>query len=171
MAHPFLRVPAEHRRAIGWALFGATLAVAVALTAIDQALPVGILTFELCAYGDRCDPMIASYAQTRFEVGASLGLDYLFMPLYAALFSWGLVFASEARGEVVRRIAAWLARGSVLAAMLDAIENAALYAMMAAEGATPLTAWTASGCASVKLALLLIAGLAIAVIRLLPRRS
>ena len=170
MSHPLLRVPAAHRHVIGGALFGATAAVAIALHAIDRAMPVGILTFELCALGDRCDSMIAGYAATRFEVGASLGLDYLFMPLYAALFSWGLVFVAAPRGPRAARVAQWLAWGTVLAAILDAIENAALYAMVAAGRATPVTAWTATSCASVKLALLAAAAIAMLVIRLLPRR-
>jgi hypothetical protein len=92
--------------------------------------PDGIVTFELIGSKAGADRILNSWGERgRVVAGLNLGLDYLFMLVYAAGLGLGAVIAgrSHARFSLVRagfgRILAW---ASLLAGLLDAIENYAL---------------------------------------------
>jgi hypothetical protein len=175
MRHPFDRVPRDKRRLVVIGLVTATLAVMAALKAIDASLetaptPHGIVSFEVCAFDQSCARAVDAYRPVRLAAGMSLGLDYLFMPLYAAAIAASLVFVAGRRGPRARSIAALLAWGSFVAALFDAIENAALYGMLAADRATPALAWTAAIFATAKFALIFAALVGLLVVPLASRR-
>jgi hypothetical protein len=156
------------------ALLVATIATMAALIAIDRSLrneitPLGVISYELCAWTDSCQAATDAYRSARLAAGASIGLDYLFMPLYAATLAAALIFVAARRDERARPIAAGLAWAVFVAGALDGIENVALYRMLATESATPLLGWTATLCATVKLVLVAIGLLALGALALLPR--
>jgi hypothetical protein len=176
MRHPFERIAPERRLVALIAFIVPTLAVMFALQAIDRSLvtdptPQGIVSFEVCAFDGSCAAAIAAYEDVALEAGMSLGLDYLFMPLYAAAIAATLVFVAARRSERVRSIAAGIAWGSFAAAIFDAAENAALYGMLASGQATPWLAWTAAICASIKFLLVAAGIVACIVVAFLPRVS
>lgn len=166
MHHPLARFsPAAQRRAL-LPLSAATLLLTAVLQGVDRPLqtaaaPWGIVSFELAGSLAAAQAIIASWDQTaQLHAALSLGLDYLYMPLYAVTIALACLWAA---GGVVRpwRVAARLgfvlAWGLGLAALLDALENAALWqVLLGSEGA----AWpvVARWCAIAKFALV-IAGL------------
>lgn len=152
------------------------LVVMIALSIIDHSLrtastPSGIISFELCALAGSCSAVVAAYHPVALQAGLSLGLDYLFIPLYTGALAAALVFVAARRSPPVRATASWLAWGLTLAAVLDAVENVALYRMLALGSATPATSWTASGPAALKLLLVALAIVALPIVALCPRRT
>jgi len=148
---------------LAWASLVLALVTLAALTAINAHLrnevaPQGIVSFELCAYSGSCGAMRESWgAEARSWAGLSLGLDYLFMLLYAATVFLALRLVADrvpARLRRPTRAIAWAALG---AAAADAVENYSLAQLLsrAADG----HAWPAAIFATIKFILL---GLALA---------
>ncbi len=155
--HPATRV-APHALSASfhrW-LFATALVAAVLLTTGDPlrnaVVTAGVFTLEL-NFG-ALPAMIASYdAETRHLLGFQLGFDYLFMPLYAQGLCLGLARARAVRGLPVGGALHALLWAIWLAAVCDAVENAAL--MLACLGpATPTQGWVATVFAGVKFAIL-----------------
>lgn len=130
-----------------WRLFLLSLvlgvAVMVALTGQGRPLrteeaPQGIVTFELIGDHAGAERILAAWGEAgRLVAGVNLGLDYLFMLLYAVGLSLGAVIAARrhARFSSVRsgfgRALAWAA---LLAGLLDAVENYALIRVLLGAG-------------------------------------
>jgi hypothetical protein len=137
-------------------LAGASLA---ALALIDETLkgphvPLGIVSYELCAYTANCADMIASWqGSTQAMAAMSLGVDYLFMVAYPALICFGLLICKTALPGSLQRVAAVLAAAIWLAGLADAIENYHLFQMLAGQ-AIDLHAWPASVAATIKFVVL-----------------
>jgi hypothetical protein len=168
--------PAAQRRATA-VLLALTLLVAVALQAIggplaNQAAPSGIVAFEFAGELAVAERILESWGDAgRTRAGLSLGLDYLFLVLYAS----ALALACAGMGRWLSRhwrgaaaVGAALAWGQLAAGLLDAVENFALIRLLlGSDGAAwPLLAWW---CAAAKFSLVgaglvyLLAGLALAV--------
>lgn len=119
--------------------------------------PHGIVSFELAWSSARAAEMRASWDQTaRLHVAFSLGFDYLFLCAYGAL-AWSLMrlrAVALARAQRPRwaRACRSLAFAAWAAAGLDALENAALWRVLA----DPAAPWPAlaTALASAKFALL-----------------
>ena len=59
-----------------------------------------------------------------------LGVDYLFMPVYATALAFGILLAAGKHGSWFARFGAWLGWGVYAAALFDAVENYALARML-----------------------------------------
>ena len=59
-----------------------------------------------------------------------LGIDYLFMPVYATALALGILLASGRHGSWFATLGAWLGWGAYAAALFDAVENYALARML-----------------------------------------
>jgi hypothetical protein len=59
-----------------------------------------------------------------------LGLDYLFMPIYATALALGILLAAGKHGGWFAAFGAWLGWGAYVAMLFDAIENYALARML-----------------------------------------
>ena len=138
------------------------VATLVALGVIDLQLRnavslQGVVSFELCAYSGSCRAIVEAWGPMgQIWAGLSLGLDYLFMPAYAAAIFFALRLAAERVPERFRRatrVVAWTAWG---AAVMDAFENLALVRMLVSADADA-QAWPAAICATVKFGLLAVA--------------
>ncbi len=142
-----------------WALLVLTLLLGAVIALIDEgirtpAAPLGIVSFELCAYAHSCTDILASWnAKARQLVALSLGIDYLFLFLYPAVIFVSLLLVAPLvpqRFETFTRGSAWAAWGMGLT---DAIENYFLTQMLLTESA-PGLAWPAAIFASIKFAIL-----------------
>ncbi len=139
MTHPLAFIPSNWRGRVFWPLLALTvfimLVFGVTGTPLNtEAAPYGVISFEVAGSVAHAEQILASWdAAARERAAFGLGLDFLFIPVYALTISLGCVMASD----VLRRHAWPLASPSVvliwgvfLAALLDVIENIALTIIM-----------------------------------------
>ena len=143
-----------------WALLALTLALGAVIAMIDEgirthAAPLGIVSFELCAYTHACAAILESWSSHARQLTAlSLGIDYLFMVLYPATICVGLLLVASLGPPNLQKFTrgfAWWAWGMGIA---DAFENYFLTQMLLTDSVQGL-AWPAAVFASIKFAILL----------------
>lgn len=130
-----------------WRLFLLTLIVSVvvmvALSWQGRQLmtvesPQGIVTFELIGTADGAARILAAWGERgRLVAGLNLGLDYLFILVYAVGLSLGAGIAARrhARFSTVRQgFGLCLAWAGLLAGLLDVVENYALIQILLGAG-------------------------------------
>jgi hypothetical protein len=152
-----------HRNAFKW-IFWICLALALgalaALGLVDaylktRASPMGVVSFELCAYTQSCAAIVASWQGVAQPMaGMSLGLDYLFMLTYPAAICFGLLLTSTLVPSWLQRTTVVAAYISWLAGAADAVENFHLFQMLVGAEES-LHAWPASIAASIKFSVLI----------------
>lgn len=95
-----------------------------------QAAPQGIVSFELAKNYEVSRQILDSWSnEAKVYAALSLGLDYLFLVVYALFISLSCIQVGTAlreRASLLFPMAQTLARAQFLAAILDAIENWAL---------------------------------------------
>lgn len=139
MPDPYLNLPIFVRRRL---MLFASLVSAVILVIFGwlgaplttPAAPLGMVSFQLARTSPQVQAVLSSWdTATQFIAAFCLGLDYLFMPAYALAIS----LADRWAGEVLRArrwpfasLGVSLIWGMWLAALLDALENAAQAAML-----------------------------------------
>jgi len=151
MTHPFAWMDRRGQRRAFAILAPLTVAVMLALDAIGRPLvtevaPLGIVSFEFAGDVATATRMLEGWGEAgRVRAGLSLGLDYLFLVLYASAIGLGCLLVARAMGPAL----AW---GQIGAALLDAVENFALIRLLLGSdnAVWPTLAW---GCAAVKFAL------------------
>jgi hypothetical protein len=136
---PFNWLPiAEQTRAFV-VLFVLTIVVMVALQILGvklktNAAPSGIVSFELAGTLPLAQKIIDSWGQTeRVYAGMNLGLDFLFIVVYASCISLGCVLVArsfEQRSILIAFVGVVLAWALWLSALLDCIENYALIKLL-----------------------------------------
>ena len=151
----------ERRRRLFWPLLGATFVVNASLAWIgaplaNETAPAGIITYEFVGDVATAERVLDSWSPTvRARAAFSLGLDYLFLVLYSAT----IAVACLMTGDVLRSrrwplapLAPGFAGAQWVAAGADAVENAALLAMLlgAVADPWPRLAWI---CAALKFTL------------------
>ena len=128
--HPFERWPERRRGRWLLALVLVYAVVQIAIGAVNRPLstdaaPDGIITLELAGTPAEAERIVDSWERVGAldEAGVSLGLDFLYMPLYAAVLA-ALVIAVNRRARwKVGRAIAW---APFAAAALDVVETVAL---------------------------------------------
>lgn len=112
-----------------------SLVLLIALRILDIPLrtavaPRGIVSFELAKDASASRQILASWnTQAKTHAALSLGLDYLFLIVYAVFISLACVQVGKALRHVsplLARLGGILAWAQFLAAILDAVENGAL---------------------------------------------
>jgi hypothetical protein len=122
-----------------WRLFllVSILSIAVMVALDDQgsrlkteASPWGIVSFEFVGSGEAAARMLAGWGERgRLIAGINLGLDFLFILVYAVALSLGSAIAARSHGrfstsrEIIGYLIAW---GALLAGLFDVVENFAL---------------------------------------------
>lgn len=133
--HPFEWIKQESQKSVFVFLFIATLLVIVGMQflgnpLITDAAPAGIVSYEFAGDLDTAQTIIDSWGQEKLAyAGLNLGLDYLFMAAYGLTIGLGCVLVAQGLQKKIKPLASLgilLAWGSVLAALLDALENYAL---------------------------------------------
>jgi hypothetical protein len=107
------------------------------MTQIGQPLVeagANIVEFELAGTLSSAQAILQMWrGEGQLYAALSLGLDYLFLLLYGSAISLGCVLVTRFLQDRVRWLAtigSWLAWGMIAAALLDAIENAALIRLL-----------------------------------------
>jgi hypothetical protein len=135
MQHPLQSLTLSQRRKTFWSLLGTTLLLLVILNMVSAPLntaaaPYGIISFEFARTQSAAQAMLASWdAAAQLHAAFSLGLDYLYMPLYATAIGLASILAAGVLRDKKMPLAgagAWLAWALWLAAGFDALENVAL---------------------------------------------
>ncbi len=145
--------------------------MAAALQGISAPLvtpeaPLGIVSFEFAGDLDTTRAILSSWGEDgRLRAALALGLDFLFLVLYAAAIALACGRVAERWGSPetpAHRLGVALAWGALLAGALDAVENTAGVMLLLGSQAA---AWAplAAVCAALKFALVA-AGLAYAAI-------
>jgi hypothetical protein len=167
MHHPLESIRSSVRKRMILPFIGLSLLLLLILSLLGQPLitpaaPYGMISFELARDADHAQAVLDSWDQTaRLRAAFSVGLDYLFIPLYAITLTLSCLWAAHFRRErrrlptllvMIGLPGTLLAWGQSLAAGLDAIENVALARMLFGAVAAP---WpqVASICAAAKFSL------------------
>jgi hypothetical protein len=149
----FLPPPAQKR--LFWVLLGlvVVLMTVFRITGAPMntgAAPYGVVSFELAGSLTRAQAVLASWdAPARIRAAFGLGLDFLFIPVYAGAISLGCALASgglQARKWPLAALGNIFAWGVVLAGLLDVIENYALTVILFGSITAPwpqIAAWCA----------------------------
>ena len=112
--------------------------------------PSGIVSFEFAGTAEGARAILDSWTpRAREHAMLSLGLDYLYLGVYPAFISLACVWTAR---RIARRSGLALAWAALLAAPLDAVENAALVWMLV-RGPGDAAAALAWACALPKFAL------------------
>jgi hypothetical protein len=143
--HPLSRVSLKSRPAVFGVLLAVTMLVMVILNVSGEPLrtaeaPAAIVSYELAGNVETAKAILNSWdAETKIYAGFNLGFDYLWMIFYSTTIALGLVWTADAFNLKGTPAAALnlLAWGQWLAALLDALENAALLVMLFGQPASP----------------------------------
>lgn len=177
MNHPLHPIPRAYRKQLFFTFLGLSLVFYVVFGILDaplrtEAAPNGIVSFELAgspqaaraitdswkqlslqlsATADRPDPSIVNTPYVFAAFG--LGLDYLFMPVYALALAFATLLAAQKHTGWMQLLAVAAGYGGLFAALFDAVENYALLRVLlgAVESNFPAIA---SFCAIVKFGLI-----------------
>ena len=194
MKHPLENIPSEYRSRLFFTFLFLTLSLFAVFRVLDQPLrtpaaPNGIVSFELAgsplqaqaitdewkrsslllsAVAGQANPDIVNvpYAFAAF----GLGIDYLFMPVYAFALAFGTLLAANRHAGWLKSLGAVAGYGAFVAAVFDAVENYALFQILLNRIVSPYPE-IAFYCASLKFGLLIF-GLLYALIGwLLPKNK
>jgi hypothetical protein len=154
MKHPLENIPATARKPLFWAFLTGTLILFAVFRALDaplrtSAAPSGIVSFELAGTPFQAQAIIDSWHESALLASSvagepvpgmvsraysfavfGLGIDYLFMPIYATALAFGILLAAGRHKGWFETFGAWLGWGSYAAALFDAVENYALARML-----------------------------------------
>ena len=154
MKHPLESIPATSRKPLFFAFLAGTLILFAVFRVLDAPLqtpaaPNGIVSFELAGTPFQAQAMIDSWHEMAYLVSSvegepvpgfvsrayafaafGLGIDYLFMPVYATALALGILLASGRHERWFATLGAWLGWGAYAAALFDAVENYALARML-----------------------------------------
>jgi hypothetical protein len=161
MSHPLQAIAAPRRLPLFLTLLVLTLLVGGALQYVNGPLKgagAGILCFEFAGSGQAAGQILAGWQKGAVlaHAGFSLGLDFLFIPLYSTTLAFACLRAGLWLG--LRRwplagLGVPLAWGQWAAGLLDVVENVAL-AVQVFGSSSDGGAMVAFGCAAVKFALI-----------------
>lgn len=193
MRHPLESLPLHVRKPIFFTFLFLTLVLFAVFRVLDQPLrtdaaPNGIVSFELAGDARTARLITDSWKQMSLLLSATgtpnldivnvpyafaafgLGLDYLFMPVYALALGFGTLLAAQKHTGALRSMAVAAGYGAFVAALFDALENYALFQMLLGAFDTGYPA-IAAFCAIVKFGLLVFGILVSLAAWLLPRRQ
>ena len=109
---------------------------------ITTVSPSGILSFEFAGELSAAQNMVNSWGQTgRVYAGLNLGLDYLFLLVYACAIGLGCVLVARnlsPRTTLLTNLGILIAWSQLGAALLDGVEN---YALIRVLFGTEMTVW------------------------------
>jgi hypothetical protein len=180
MHHPLEFVSRESRKQFFFTFLALTLILFAIFRVIDQPLrtdaaPSGIVSFELAGNPQMARAITDSWKQMSLLLSAvagqpdptivnvpyifaafGLGIDYLFMPLYALTLAFGTLLASRRHEGILRSLGAVAGYGALAAALFDAVENYALLQVLLGNIQSSYPA-IAAFCAIMKFGLILFA--------------
>ena len=193
MNHPLEFFPLHLRKPFFYVFIFLTILLFAVFRVLDQPLrteaaPNGIVSFELAGTPLVARTIIDSWKQLSTLLSATgqpnpdivnvaysfaafgLGLDYLFMPVYALALGFATLLVAQKHTGWIKSLAVLAGYGVFVAALFDAVENYALFRM--------LLGWYQSGspaiaafCATAKFGLLVFGILVCMIGWLSPRKT
>jgi hypothetical protein len=178
MQHPLEFIPDGSRPRIFFTLLVLTLILFGVFRVLDTPLrtpaaPNGIVSFELARTVSQANAITSEWKRSSLVLSAvagqanpdivnlpyafaafGLGLDYLFMPVYAFTLAFGTLLAAGRHGGWLRSLGAVAGYGAFGAPIFDAVENYALFQVLLGRVFSPYPE-IAFYCASVKFGLLI----------------
>ncbi|MBW2408267.1 MAG: hypothetical protein JRF72_00615 [Deltaproteobacteria bacterium] len=130
--HPFVSLSTSGQNWAFILFFILSILVMISLQVTGAPLrtdvsPNGIISFEFAGELDLAQRMVDSWGHTgRIYAGLNLGLDYLFLAVYACAISLGCVLVARklyVRYAGLANVGIVLANAQFLAAILDCVEN------------------------------------------------
>ncbi len=160
MRHPLGWIPLPARKPVFWAALVLTAACFAVFQAwlnpplVTETAPQGIVSFELAGDAEQAFAVLASWDDAALLYAVfGLGFDFLFMPLYAAALSMGILLASTRRRGLWPPLGNALGWGAFAALLFDAVENIALFSIIL-NGGHVFAPQVAFWCASIKFGLI-----------------
>lgn len=193
MRHPLEFIPNQYRKPIFFTSLALTLILFAVFSLLDQPLrtdaaPNGIVSFELAGNPQTARAITDSWKKMSLLLSAvagqanpdtvnvpyvfaafGLGIDYLFMPIYALALGFGTLLASRRHGGWVRSLGALAGYGAFGAIVFDAVENYALLQVLLGSLQSSYPA-LAAFCAMMKFGLIAFGGWYALVAWLLPQQ-
>ena len=135
MPDPFKWLPESAQRSALLILFLLSVTLLAGMHSLDQTMitdvsPRGIVSFELAGNVKQAKQILREWGpEGKVYAALSLGLDYLFLIVYALFISLACVLIARYFNLRIAFLAIWgfvLGWGQFFAALLDAIENLAL---------------------------------------------
>ena len=178
MTHPLDFIPSDKRKLVFFAFLAGTLILFAVFRVLDtplqtSAAPKGIVSFELAGTAFQAQAIIDSWHEMAYMISSvegepvpgfvsrafsfaafGLGLDYLFMPVYATALALGILLSAGRHEHWFATFGTWLGWGAYAAALFDAVENYALARMLLMNQVWSPYPEVAAFCASVKFGLL-----------------
>ena len=176
MRHPLETIPHEYRKRFFFTFLFLMLVLFTIFRLIDQPLrtpaaPNGIISFELSENVNQARLITDEWKTSSYIFAAfGLGMDYLFMPIYAFALAFGTLLAANWHSGWLKSIGALAGYGAFVAALFDAIENYALFQILLNQIHSPYPE-LAFYCASIKFSLLIFGILYALIGCFWPRRS
>lgn len=142
--HPLDFVGDRIRKPLFFAFLSGTLILFAVFRVLDAPLqtpvaPNGIVSFELAGTPEKAFQILVSWEpidqsgppliiqpSRKLFAAFGLGIDYLFMPVYATALALGILLAAGRHEGWFPTFGAWLGWGVYTAAIFDGIENYAL---------------------------------------------
>lgn len=133
--HPFEWIKKRSQFPVFIVSFVATILIIVVMQNLGNPLvtdpaPAGIISFEFAGDLETAQSIVTSWKKdSLIYAGLNLGFDYLFMIGYGTTIGLGSVLVAQRfqlKNNSLSRMGYLLAWGSILAALLDALENYAL---------------------------------------------
>jgi hypothetical protein len=180
MKHPLQAIPPSSRKPLFFAFLAGTLVLLAVFQVLDAPLrtpaaPNGVVSFELAGTPFQAQAILDSWQEIASLVSGvageptpgmvsqvyslaafGLGIDYLFMPVYATALALGIMLAAGRHENWFGMLGAWLGWAAYAAALFDAVENYALARMLLANEVWSLYPQVAAFSASIKFVLLLL---------------
>lgn len=174
MRHPLEFVNVDNRKPLFITFLFLTLILFAIFRVLDKPLqtdyaPNGIVSFELAGTPQNAAHMVLTWSdEALLHASFGLGIDYLFMPIYAFALAFGILLAAGRHSGWLKSLGAVAGYGAFAAPLFDAVENYALFQVLSGAFDTSYPS-IAAICATIKF-LLLVFGLLYSVIGgLLPR--
>lgn len=176
MKHPLEYVPLNFRKPLFFTFLFLTVVIFAVFRRLDAPLqtevaPNGIVSFELAGTPANAAHMVFSWSpEAQLHAAFGLGIDYLFMPVYALALAFGSRLAAQKHTGWIKSLGAVAGYGAFAAALFDAVENFALWQVLlgAYESSYPALA---AFCASIKFGLLGLGLLISLLLWILPGRA
>jgi len=154
MQHPLEFIPDQYRKLIFFTLLILTLILFGVFSVLDAPLrtpaaPNGIVSFELARTVGQASAITSQWKRSSLLLSSvageanpdivnipyafaafGLGLDYLFIPIYAFALAFGTLLAAGQHVGWLKFLGAVAGYGAFAAAVFDAVENYALFQIL-----------------------------------------
>ena len=136
MKHPLEFIPVKNRKPLFITFLFLTLILFSIFRVLDMPLqtdyaPSGIVSFELAGSAQNAAHMVLTWSgEAMLNASFGLGIDYLFMPIYALALAFGTLLAGSRHRGWLKSLGAVAGYGAFAAPLFDAVENYALFRIL-----------------------------------------